>query len=224
MPRTGQGSSAATTAPAEDARRQLGRRRHAILVAAREVFLARGYAAHDDGRDRRAAGVAVDTVYELVGRKPELFRLLIETAISGQDRAVPPRSATTSARSRPSRPRRASSRIYARRAARAARSARAAGRRPAGRRRPRNRELAELWHEIAERRAANMHRFAAELEAPARLAFDVDRAADVIWATNSPELYPLLVQQRAGRRSATAPGSADSWVRLLVDDGTSANG
>jgi hypothetical protein len=33
--------------------------------------------------------VSIDTVYEFVDRKPELFRLLIKTAISGQDQAVP---------------------------------------------------------------------------------------------------------------------------------------
>jgi hypothetical protein len=35
------------------------------------------------------AEVAVDTVYETAGRKPHLFRELIEAAISGADRAVP---------------------------------------------------------------------------------------------------------------------------------------
>ena len=34
------------------------------------------------------AGVALDTVYGSVGRKPELARLLIETAISGTDQAT----------------------------------------------------------------------------------------------------------------------------------------
>ena len=35
------------------------------------------------------AGVHVDTIYELVGRKPEMLRELIERAISGTDGAVP---------------------------------------------------------------------------------------------------------------------------------------
>ena len=37
----------------------------------------------------KAAGVALDTVYATVGKKPALFRLLIEMAISGSDAAVP---------------------------------------------------------------------------------------------------------------------------------------
>ena len=36
-----------------------------------------------------SAGVALDTVYAAAGPKPVLFRLLLETAISGTDRAVP---------------------------------------------------------------------------------------------------------------------------------------
>jgi hypothetical protein len=35
------------------------------------------------------AGVALDTVYAAVGRKPELARLLVETAITGTDQALP---------------------------------------------------------------------------------------------------------------------------------------
>jgi hypothetical protein len=67
------------------------------------------------------AGVALDTVYAAVGRKPELARLLIETAISGTDHATPaeqrdyvrviqdpptltPRSPSTPGRSPPSPP------------------------------------------------------------------------------------------------------------------------
>src|SRR5262245_56531859 len=36
-----------------------------------------------------AAGIAVETVYAAVGKKPSLFQLLVEAAISGSDRAVP---------------------------------------------------------------------------------------------------------------------------------------
>ena len=42
-----------------------------------------------------AAGVHVRPSYELVGRKPVILRELLERAISGTDRAVPPRSAST---------------------------------------------------------------------------------------------------------------------------------
>jgi AcrR family transcriptional regulator len=49
------------------------------------LFLERGYVRTTMTAIAEEAGVALDTVYELVGRKPDLFRLLIETAISGGD-------------------------------------------------------------------------------------------------------------------------------------------
>ena len=72
-------------------RRQQGaaRTQAAILDAARELFGTRGYAATPMTAIADQAGVALDTVYAAVGRKPELARLLVETAISGTDQAVP---------------------------------------------------------------------------------------------------------------------------------------
>ncbi len=63
--------------------------RQAILTAAPSEFLRNGYTATTIAGIARAANVAVDTVYASVGRKPALFRQLIETSIAGQDQAVP---------------------------------------------------------------------------------------------------------------------------------------
>src|SRR6185295_13810627 len=63
--------------------------RHSIIDAARRLFLEKGYAATTMPAIAQAAGIALDTVYATVGKKPTLFRLLIEMAISGSDRAVP---------------------------------------------------------------------------------------------------------------------------------------
>src|SRR5215510_12190461 len=63
--------------------------RQSILDAARRLFLEKGYAATTVPEIAGAAGIAVDTVYAAVGKKPSLFRLLVEAAISGGDRAVP---------------------------------------------------------------------------------------------------------------------------------------
>lgn len=60
-----------------------------ILQAARERFTEPGSAATTVAGVAAEAGVAVDTVYAAVGAKPVLFRLLLETAISGTDEAVP---------------------------------------------------------------------------------------------------------------------------------------
>ena len=75
------------TAPRRAA--QAAATRRSVLDAARQLFTERGYTATGVGDLAAAAGVAVDTVYASVGRKPELMRALMETAISGTDDAVP---------------------------------------------------------------------------------------------------------------------------------------
>src|ERR1700683_3882077 len=70
-------------------RQAAARTRAAILDAARELFTERGYTATPMTAIAERAGVALDTVYASVGRKPELARLLIETAITGTDQALP---------------------------------------------------------------------------------------------------------------------------------------
>src|SRR5689334_7067445 len=62
--------------------------RRRILEAARRLFLARGYAAATMPAIAEEAGIALDTVYASVGKKPALLRLLVETAISGGEEAV----------------------------------------------------------------------------------------------------------------------------------------
>ena len=59
-------------------------------------------------------------------------------------------------------------------------------------------EARAVWHEIDERRAANMRKLARDLHDAGglRAGLTVDEAADVIWATASSELYALLTVQR----------------------------
>ena len=77
-------------------------------------------------------------------------------------------------------------------------------------------ELAALWRQISERRAANMRRFVADLAAVAELRVEPDDAADIVWATNAPELYQLLVSQRGWSPERYERFLADSWCRLLL--------
>src|SRR6202022_3672358 len=70
-------------------REAAARTREAILNAALGLFADRGYAATPMTAIAEQAGVALDTVYASVGRKPQLARLLIEAAISGRSQAVP---------------------------------------------------------------------------------------------------------------------------------------
>ena len=193
------------------------RTRAAILDAARELFAERGYAATAMTAIADRAGVALDTVYASVGRKPQLARLLIETAISGTDQAVPARQRDY-VRAIQAAPAAATKiTIYAAAiTAIAPRMALVLGIiQQAARDEP---ELAVLWAEIAERRAANMRLFVADLAAVAPLRLDPDQAADIVWATNAAEMYQLLVSQRGWSPRRYEDFLADTWRRLLLAD------
>jgi AcrR family transcriptional regulator len=194
-----------------------GRTRRSILDAARRVFLEKGYAAATMPAIADAAGVALDTVYATVGKKPALFRLLIEMAISGSDRAVPAEERDYVEAIRQEKDAAKKLQIYA------------AALRSIQQRLaplflvlqgavPLDSELAALWDSVAQRRVKNMRLFAADLAATGRLRRDlsVAKAADIIWSMNSPEFYLLLVQQRGWSLKEFEDYLADSWIRLLL--------
>lgn len=194
--------------------------RRRILDIARELVVARGYRATTIAGIARTAGVHVDTVYELVGRKPVLLRELIERAISGTDGAVvaEDRGYVRAIRSEPDPARklavyaRAVRRIQARMAPLFLALRDAAATEP---------EAQLVWREISDRRAANMRRLAEDLDAAGGLrpGLSIDEAADVIWATNSPELYVLLTVERSWSPERYEGWLADTWCRLLLPDG-----
>src|SRR5579875_950703 len=68
---------------------QAAETRRAVLAAARELLSEVGYRGMTVAAIARRADVAVDTVYASVGRKPEVLRRLVETALSGTDETVP---------------------------------------------------------------------------------------------------------------------------------------
>lgn len=197
-------------------RQAADRTRAAILDAARELFAERGYAATPMTAVAERAGVALDTVYASVGRKPELARLLIETAISGSGQAVPAeqRDYVQAIRAAPD----AATKIARYAAAITAMGPRLALVLGIVQQAPGEPELARLWHQIAERRRANMRLFVADLASAHPLRLDPDEAADVVWATNSPELYQLLVGQRGWTPQRYERFLTDTWRRVLLPD------
>ena len=197
-------------------RRQAATRtRAAILDAARDLFTERGYTATPMTAIADRAGVALDTVYASVGRKPELARLLIETAISGTDHAVPAEQRDYVKAVRAATDADTKIDLYA--AAVAATAPRLAlVHSIIQQAAPAEPELAALWHEIAERRAANMRRFVANLATVSPLRLDPGDAADIVWATNAAETYQLLVGQRGWTPQRYERFLADAWRRLLL--------
>jgi len=198
-------------------RQAAARTRTAILDAARELFTERGYAATPMIAVAERAGVALDTVYASVGRKPELARLLIEAAISGTDQAIPAeqRDYVHAIRSAPD----ADGKIAAYAAAITVIASRLAPVlgiiQQAAHAEP---ELAALWSQVAERRAANMRLFVADVASVHPLRLDLEQAADIVWATNATELYQLLVGQRGWTPQRYEHFLADTWHRVLLAD------
>jgi AcrR family transcriptional regulator len=191
--------------------------RAAILSAARELFVARGYAGTTVADIARQARVAVDTVYATVGRKPALLREVLETAISGTDVAIPAQQRDYVVRVRAAATARGKITEYVRglvevlsRLAPVYLTLRDAGVTDAG--------SAALWQEIAQRRASNMLMFAADLRSTGDLRADLsDRdVADIVWSMNSPEYWVLLVGERGWTPERFAAYLIDAWTRLLL--------
>ncbi len=199
--------------------------RQAVLDAARELFVARGYAATTVADIAARARVSLDTVYASVGRKPALLRELIETALSGTGHAVPGVqrdyvtriAAVTGAREKITIYAEAITAIQQRMAPTflALRDAATT-----------DRECADLWAEIADRRARNMLLFTADLRRTGELRGDLrdQQVADVIWSMNAAEYWVLLVHERGWTPQQFSDWLTDAWTRLLLshslEDGT----
>jgi AcrR family transcriptional regulator len=188
--------------------------RRRIIDAARELFIERGYHTTTVAMIATRAEVNVDSVYQLVGRKPVLLRELIEEALSGTDRAVvaEQRSHVVAMRAEPDPARKLA--IYAR-AIRQTQQRMAPlflALRDAATVDP---EARAVWHEISERRATNMRTLVRELGG-LRQGLTIAQAADVVWATNSSELYVMMTVERGWSPLRFERWLADTWCRLLL--------
>lgn len=191
--------------------------RDAVLAAARDLFVGEGYRSTTVAGIARRAGVAVDTVYATIGRKPDLLREVVEAAISGTGQAVPAERRDYVLRLREAK--RAADKISIYAHALAAIQPRlapvyvalrdAAGTDP---------DCAALWQEISDRRAANMLLFVEDLAATGELRADRPAAelADAVWSMNGPEYWVLLVDQRGWTPVQFAEWLTDAWRRLLL--------
>jgi AcrR family transcriptional regulator len=188
-----------------------------IMAAARETIIQHGYRGATVARIADKAEVNVDTVYALVGRKPVILRELIEQSISGTDEPVvaEERDYVRAILAEPDP--RAKLAIYAK--ATCSIQGRLAplflALRDAARTEP---DADRVWHEISNRRAANMRKFASDIRdtGALRQGLTIAEAADVLWATNSSELYVLMTVERRWSVDRYERWLADTWERLLL--------
>jgi len=191
----------------------------AIISAARQLFLEKGYAATTMPAIAKAAGVSLDTVYASAGAKPVLFRHLIETAISGADEPIPAlqRDYVREIQSEPDPVRKIAIYAHAVRLIQERMAPLFAVLRDAAQS---DEDLRQLWTDISQRRATNMRLFAAELAAAGGLRPDltIEQAADIIWSMNASEFYLLLIDQRDWTPRQFESFLSDAWTRLLLPD------
>ena len=195
--------------------------RRAILEAAHELFTTRGYRETSVAEIARRARVSVDTLYESVGRKPELL-LAVHDLVLGDMQL-----------GESSTPLVAEERQYVKAiqaeptaAGKLRTYADALGRllpqvaplsnalREAGSSDPACRRLSAS---IDERRAANMRRLAQSLRETGELREDVtdDDVADLLWSMNSTAYFGLLAE-RGWTGEQYARLLADVWTRTLL--------
>lgn len=170
------------------------RTRGAIVDAATDLFVARGYASTSLADIAAEAGVARPTVFAAFGSKSAILRQVLDEALAGDDEPVPvasrPWFRPVWEASSPEVVLVAYARVCATIGARAARLfevvRRAADDTP---------DVADLWSSmLANRRAgAQMVVDHARSRGPLRADLDGDRAVDVLWLLNDPALYASLV-------------------------------
>jgi hypothetical protein len=83
---------------------------------------------------------------------------------------------------------------------------------------PLDADLGALWRDISARRAANMRLLAKNLTSTGQGRADLTASivADVLWSTNSPEFYLLLVDQRGWSAQQFGSWLTDAWIRMLL--------
>jgi AcrR family transcriptional regulator len=199
---------------------QARRTRRAVVTAARELFLAQGYAATTIDAIAEAAHVSRRTVFNAVGGKVALLKLALDWAIVGDDEPValadrPGVKAIQAERD----PRRAVALWVDMVVDIAARVgpigevlyAAADG----------DPEAAELLAKEAQVRMYGARAFVGHLVSLGSLAPGVSeqQAADLCWAVNDGHLYSLLVTQRGWTPAALAQWLSDSLAAALLRSG-----
>lgn len=198
---------------------QARRTRQRVLAAARDRFLASGWAATTVRGVAEAAGVSVPTVEQAFGTKARLLEEVIDVAIAGDDEpvAVLDRPWAAEAASEPSLPG-FLDRVAAVLADAQQRSARlvvvaeeAAAADPA-------------LHPLVEQRLADRAGTAAWIadgvlaRATVRTGLDRDGAVDTVWLLMEPVLFCRLTDHRGWSAERYRRWFADSVARLLTAD------
>ncbi|MFC0531874.1 TetR family transcriptional regulator [Phytohabitans kaempferiae] len=179
------------------------RTRRAVVAAAAELFVERGYGGTSLADVAAAAGVARPTVFAAFGSKVALLRQVLDEALAGDDEPVPVAQRPWFRPVLEARTQGGVLDAYAgvctllgSRAARIFESVRrAAG--EAG-------EAAELWETVLGNRRAGARMVVERVRTlgPLRQGDDLERATDAMWIFNDPAHYDALVLRRGWAEDA----------------------
>jgi AcrR family transcriptional regulator len=196
---------------------QARRNRAAVLQAAHELFMDRGFAATTMPDIAAAAGVSVQTVYKAFGNKPRLAKAVFDVAMAGDDEAVPMLQRASLGRVRDEADPHAKFRLYGEFLAQVAPRhvpvqlviRDAAGSDPDAR---------AVWTELQAERLRGMTLFARALhnEGNLRPGISTNEARDVLWTYNSAELFQLLVIERGWSPQRYGRWVADALIAALI--------
>jgi AcrR family transcriptional regulator len=199
---------------------QARRTRRAVVTAARELFLAQGYAATTIDAIADAAQVSRRTVFNAAGSKVTLLKLALDWAIAGDDEPVAladrPAVRAIQAERDPRRALELWTEMVAEIAGRVAPISEvlyaAADSDP---------EAARLLAAEAGNRLYGAREFARHLASLDGLGAGVSerQAADLCWAMNDGHLYHLLVTQRGWTQAEFARWLAGSLAAALLGPG-----
>ncbi len=186
---------------------QAAARRSAVAQAARELFVERGYPATTMDEVAKRADVSLKTVYNAYGNKASLLRAVWDLSLKGDldDAPVAERHWYTALLAEPDPHRQLemtaeSSRVVKTRIGPLLRVIRDAA--------PTDGDLAALWELIQTDFWANQRAIVESLAGKGSLRpeLDVQRATDLLWTLNHPDVWLLLVDRRGW-----SPEEWESW-------------
>jgi AcrR family transcriptional regulator len=198
-------------------RAQAEENRRSIAAAARALFLERGYVGTTMAAIASAAGVSHETVYASLGPKPAVFRHLVETALSGTDEPVAPLERDYVRQILGERDAIRIIDIYAR-AMRLTHERLGTLIEVLDHAATADDELRRYLTELIDRRAHYSGVIARHLADVGGLRPDLSlqRAADVLFALNSSELFRILARDRHWPPDEIEAWLAATWKQLLL--------
>jgi AcrR family transcriptional regulator len=196
-------------------RAQAGENRAAIIRAARDLFIERGYGLTTVADIARAAGVSVETVYASVGNKADLLHKAWDITVGGDDQDIVfhERPEVLAIRAEPDLAQRL--RLHAVFSTRTAQRIApfqlmvqsAAGADSAA---------AAMLEEMGRQRLVGIAVMAAEAARTGQLAVPEEECRDIVWSMTDGTLWHRLVNERGWTNERFAEWLGNVWIDRLV--------